>query len=106
MGCHGADAAERSRSQPFDLEAVVDFDADAASTSDALADTLDYAALHRRLLQIVASTSFALLERLASALLDAIFEDTRVHAAEITIGKPGILGGATPAVTLSRRRES
>ena len=105
MGRHGADAPERGRSQWFELDAVVDFDGNAAARSDALGDTLDYAALHRRLLLVVATTSFSLLERLASALLDALFEDSRVRAGEITIAKPGILGGATPSVTFSRRRE-
>ena len=104
MGRHGADASERARSQPFDLECIVELDTQAAEASDAIGDTIDYAALHRRLMLVVASTSFALLERLAAALLDAIFEDARVRAAEITVSKPAILGMATPSVTLSRRR--
>lgn len=106
MGRHGADAAERDRAQPFDLEATVEFDSATAQRSDALGDTIDYADLHRRLLLVVATTSFALLERLAGALLDAIFEDARVNAAEVSVSKPWILGSATPTVTLSRRREA
>lgn len=104
LGRHGADLGEREREQPFDIDLVVELDASAAETSDELTDTVDYAALHRRLVTLVASTSFALLERLARALLDAVFEDERVRFAQLTIAKPGILAGATPSVTLERRR--
>lgn len=104
FGRHGADPGEREREQPFDIDLVVELNAGAAELSDDLADTLDYSALHRRLVTVVAGTSFALLERLARALLDAVFEDQRVAFAQLTIAKPGILGGATPSVTLERRR--
>ncbi len=103
-GRHGADPGEREREQPFDIDLVVELDASVAERSDDLLDTLDYAALHRRLVTVVASTSFALLERLAGALLDAVFEDERIAFAQLTIAKPGILAGATPSVTLERRR--
>jgi 7,8-dihydroneopterin aldolase/epimerase/oxygenase len=104
LGRHGADPGEREREQPFDIDLVVEFDSTAVETSDALEDTLDYAALHRRIVMLVAGTSFALLERLGRALLDAVFEDERVRFADLTIAKPEILGGATPSVTIERRR--
>lgn len=104
FGRHGADPGERERDQPFDIDLLVELDTNAAERSDALADTLDYAVLHRRLVTVVASTSFALLERLARELLDAVFEDERVRFAQLTIAKPEILAGATPSVTLERRR--
>jgi dihydroneopterin aldolase len=104
FGRHGADPGERERDQPFDIDLLVELDTSAAERSDALSDTLDYAVLHRRLVTVVASTSFALLERLARELLDAVFEDERVRFAQLTIAKPEILAGATPSVTLERRR--
>jgi len=104
FGRHGADPGERERDQPFDIDLVLELDASAAETSDALSDTVDYAELHRRLVMVVGSTSFALLERLGRALLDAVFDDERVQFAQLTIAKPEILAGATPSVTLERRR--
>ncbi|MGB8965512.1 MAG: dihydroneopterin aldolase [Candidatus Cybelea sp.] len=101
-GRHGADPGERERLQPFDLEVSAEIDLRAAQTSDELSDTIDYAALHARLVRIVATTSYLLLERLAADLLDAVFEDRRVLRAAVTIAKPGILEGATPSVTLER----
>ena len=104
LGRHGADPGEREREQPFDIDLVVELDASGAELRDELSETVDYAALHRRLLAVVAGTSFALLERLARTLLDAAFEDERVSFGQVTIAKPGILAGATPSITVERRR--
>ena len=83
-----------------DLDAEIDLRP--AAASDDLANTLNYAALHRRLVRIVSTTSYALLERLAGRLLDEVFADNRVARAELTVSKPEILAGATPSVTLAR----
>jgi 7,8-dihydroneopterin aldolase/epimerase/oxygenase len=103
-GRHGANPGERDLTQPFDIEIVTELDLRVAQVSDDLADTLDYAALHRRIVEIVRTRSYALLERLAGDLLDAIFDDARVIRAQVTIEKPAILDGATPGVTLARER--
>ncbi len=55
----------------------------AASVSDRLADTIDYADIHRRIAAIVQQQSFDLLERLAAAIVDAVLEDARVRSVEI-----------------------
>ena len=102
-GRHGANPGERDLEQAFAVDVALDVDLRAAGFSDDLGDTLDYAALHERIVSIVESTSFALLERLASELLQAIFADPRVRAAEVTVAKPELLRGATPGVTLRRR---
>jgi dihydroneopterin aldolase len=46
-----------------------------------------------------------LLERLGAEILDVAFEDERVRAAEVSIGKPGLLDGATATGTVRRSRE-
>ncbi len=101
-GRHGTDAAERERRQRFDVDVTADLDLSAASQTDDLNATLDYAALTARIVRIVSTTSYALLERLAADLLDAVFDDARVLRARVTVSKPGILDGATPSVTLER----
>lgn len=101
-GRHGAAPGEREREQPFDVDVLLELDLRPAQASDALTDTLDYAALHARIAAIVAQTSFALLERLAGEVLDAIATDPRVRRVEVTIAKPHLLAGATPSVTLVR----
>ncbi|MBC5800069.1 MAG: dihydroneopterin aldolase [Candidatus Eremiobacteraeota bacterium] len=103
-GRHGADPGERERVQPLDVRLRLDVDVQRARHSDALTDTLNYAALHARVLEIVATHSYALLERLGEVLLSDVMRDQRVSAAEVTIAKPRRLGGATPAVTLRSKR--
>jgi dihydroneopterin aldolase len=102
MGRHGWAPGERERVQAFDIELNLQVDLQRAALSDDLSDTVDYAALCARIAGVVEGTSFALLERLAAEVLDAIFSEACVAGAAVTIAKPGILGGATPSVTLQR----
>jgi dihydroneopterin aldolase len=102
FGRHGANPGEREAAQPFDVTAVIELDLQAAERSDDLKDTLDYDIARSAISQIVASTSFRLIERLAGEILRAIFNDRRVVRAEVTVAKPEILEGATPSVTLRR----
>ncbi|HEY5349559.1 MAG TPA: dihydroneopterin aldolase [Candidatus Lustribacter sp.] len=104
-GRHGADPGERDRPQPFHIEVAFDLDLSRAGESDALEDTVDYAAVYERIMTIVEQRSYALLERLGCEMLDAIMADGRVVRAEVTIAKPGLLDGATPSVTLVRERQ-
>jgi len=99
---HGAEPGERGRDQTFEIGVIVDIDLRAAAASDDIEQTLHYGQLHQRLESIVRERSYALLERLAADLLEAIFTDPRVARAEVTIAKPERLAGATPSVTLMR----
>jgi dihydroneopterin aldolase len=104
FGRHGADAGEKDVPQPFDVDVLLDVDLAAARRSDALAETIDYAALHAAIVEVVATTSYALLERIGQEVLDRILSDPRVMRAEVRIGKPRLLAGATPVVTLRQAR--
>ncbi len=103
-GRHGAYAREKDHSQEFDIALKLDVDLTLASCSDRLTDTIDYAEIHRRVVDVVAQRSFDLLERLGGAIIDVAFADQRVATAEVSIGKPGLLDGATATVTLRRSR--
>jgi len=104
-GRHGVHARERERAQPFRIDLVLELDLSRAAASDDLRDTIDYAAVHRRIVEMVQSQSYALLERLASAILDEVASDERIVTADISIAKPALLDGATPSVRLVRQRE-
>ncbi|HTU70029.1 MAG TPA: dihydroneopterin aldolase [Candidatus Baltobacteraceae bacterium] len=104
-GRHGVHADERERPQPFRLDLVLELDLSRAAASDDLRDTINYAAIHRRIVEIVQTHSYALLERLAGVILDEITGDDRVVLADLSIAKPGLLDGATPSVRLVRARE-
>ena len=103
-GRHGAYPGEQDRPQAFDITLRLQLDLSAASDSDRLADTIDYAEVHRRVVEVVETRSFDLLERLGAAILEVAFADERVVAAEVGIGKPALLDGATAVVTLRRSR--
>jgi len=105
-GKHGANPGERDFMQPFDLELELDVDLRAARASDELADTLDYAALHAMVVRAVRERSYRLLERLGDVILAEILRDERIAAARLTIAKPNLLAGATPAVTVRARRDA
>ncbi len=105
FGHHGADPGEKTVAQPFDIDVVLELDLTAARASDALADTLDYSALHATIVRLVRDRSYDLLERLGADVLDAILADPRVHRARVRIAKPALLAGATPAVVLHAERE-
>lgn len=102
LGRHGADPGERDTLQPFDVTLRIETDLEPGAHSDDLKQTVNYAVLRDRVAEIVGSTSFRLIERLASEIAHAVLEDRRIAHAEVTIAKPGILDGATPSVTLRR----
>ena len=104
-GRHGVSQREREVEQAFDVDLTIECDLAGAAQDDEFAKTIDYARMHERVVAIVAGTSYALLERLAHAILDAVFQDERVLRAEVTVAKPGVLDGATPSVTLARANE-
>ena len=83
---------------------MLQVDLSASSRSDLLTDTVHYAVLYARLVEIVEGTSFSLLERLAAELRGAVPDDPRIHTAELSVAKPQLLDGATARVTLRRQR--
>jgi dihydroneopterin aldolase len=103
-GRHGANPGEQDVAQPLDIELSLAADLRAARTSDDLADTVDYAALHALVVESVQRERCRLLEHLGDVILDAVMRDARIATARVTIAKPGLLAGATPAVTVARRR--
>lgn len=104
LGKHGVHPHEREHAQPFRIDLVLHLDLSRAAASDDLHDTINYAAIHRRIVEIVQTRSYALLERLASVILDEVANDDRISCADISIAKPGLLDGATPSVRLVRER--
>ena len=104
-GKHGANPGERDRIQPFDVDLEIEVDVLRARASDALDDTIDYAALHATVVRLVGERSYRLLERLGDDILCDVMRDERIRAARVTIAKPALLAGATPSVTLRARRD-
>ena len=103
-GKHGASPGERERGQPIDVDLEIAVDAEQAASSDALADTVDYAELYRTCERIVTQQSFNLLEALAGRIAQACLRDVRIGEVTVRVRKPRLLDGATPEVQVHRRR--
>ena len=96
MGRHGVSTAERGVARLLEINVLIRADLSRAQASDSLEDTINYSSVHKRVIDIVQNQSFQLLERLAGAIVDTLFDDVRVQYAQVSIAKPERLDGATP----------
>jgi dihydroneopterin aldolase len=108
VGTHGVLAEEQARAQPFAVDLDLRVDLAAASTTDALADTVDYGEVAGLVERIVREEHFALLERLAGRIADAVLGlDERIAGVSVTVTKlrpPVPVDLASAAVRLERQR--
>lgn len=99
---------ERTQPQPLELDLDIEVDLGPSGTSDDLADTVDYGALCAAVEQIVALTSFSLLEALAQRVASTLLgSDTRISAVTVWVRKlrpPVAQQLATSGVRITRYR--
>jgi 2-amino-4-hydroxy-6-hydroxymethyldihydropteridine diphosphokinase len=98
---------ERRIRQPllFDLEMT--FDNRVPAASDAIADTLDYKAVSKRLVAFVSASSFGLVETLAERCAEIVLREFGVESLKLKLSKPGAVRGARAVgVTIERDRAS
>lgn len=96
---------ERRIRQPllFDLE--MDFDNRVPAASDAIADTLDYKAVSKRLVEFVSQSDFGLVETLAERCAELVLREFDVARVRLKLGKTGAVRGArTVGVVIERTR--
>ena len=110
VGTHGVLAEEQARAQPFEIDITLAADLASAAGSDALGDTVDYGEVAGVVGRIVADEHFALLERLAGRIADAVLGlDRRIAAVTVTVTKlrpPVPIDLSSAAVRLHRVRPS
>ena len=96
---------EREKKQDIVINITVSTEAEAAAESDDISDSIDYKELTKKVVSGVESTSFNLLERLASFILDIVMEDALVREATVEVDKPLALRFAdSVSVELTRKR--
>jgi len=88
-GHHGVLADERRDGQRFLVDVVLGVDATAASGSDDLRDTVDYATLVAAVERAVETEPVDLIETLAQRIADVCLSQRRVQWTEVTVHKPG-----------------
>ena len=94
---------ERQREQRLVVDVTLELDLSAAAASDALADTMDYAALTRRIRERLCGAKCRLVERAAALVLEECLADARVLRATVAVRKSGCVPGlASAEVVLSR----
>jgi len=98
---------EQRRRQPVLISLILECDLARAGRSDDLRDTVDYAALKRQVIALVASTRFQLVETLATRVAALCLQDRRLKAVTVRADKPTALTGArTVGVTIRRTRRT
>lgn len=96
---------ERTATQVLRVDLALTIPADAAKT-DALADTVDYAALTERVRAALVAAKCRMIERAAKLVLDLCFGDARVCQARVRITKAGAVANLdSAAVILEATRE-
>lgn len=80
------------QSLQFDIEMA--FDNRKPAASDDIADTLDYKAVSKRLIEYVSASSFGLVETLAERCAEIILSEFAVAHVRLKLSKPGAVRGA------------
>jgi dihydroneopterin aldolase/D-erythro-7,8-dihydroneopterin triphosphate epimerase len=102
----GVDEEERREKQDIYADITLDTDLRTAGRTDALADSVDYRALKKRILRMAESSQFCLIETLAQQIAEGCLADGRVDRVTVAVEKPGALRFArTVGVEITRSRD-
>jgi len=98
---------ERRIRQPLRFDLEMAFDNRLPAASDAIADTLDYKAVSKRLIAFVSQSDFGLVESLAERCAEIVLREFNVAKVKLKLSKPGAVRGASAVgVIIKRSRES
>lgn len=97
---------ERKIKQPIVLDIEMDSDNRRPAATDDIADTLDYKAISKRLIDFVGTSSFGLVETLAERCCAIILDEFGVTRVRLKLSKVGAVRGAKAVgVILERHRD-
>ena len=85
---------ERKIKQPIVLDIEMGFDNRKPAATDDIADTLDYKAVSKRLIQFVSESDFGLVETLAERCCAIILDEFAVAQVKLKLSKVGAVRGA------------
>lgn len=98
---------ERGIRQTLRLDIEMGFDNRIPAATDAIADTLDYEAVSRRLTEFVAQSEYGLVETLAEHCAAIVLAEFNVDWLRLKLGKPGAVRNAdVVGVVIERTRGS
>jgi dihydroneopterin aldolase len=96
---------EREITQTISLDLKMAFDISHAARSDDIADTLDYKAVSKRLIQFVEASEFQLVEALAEHCADIVLGEFPVSWVYLKLSKPGAVRGSSAVGVIIERGE-
>lgn len=101
----GVDEQERQEKQNVVVQIELQVDLREAGRTDALADSVDYSDLKKRVLDVAEKSQYRLIEALAQRIADECLKHRRVECVKVAVEKPGVLRFArTVGVEIVRRR--
>ncbi|HTP39038.1 MAG TPA: dihydroneopterin aldolase [Steroidobacteraceae bacterium] len=96
---------ERKLPQPLLIDLELPVDCARAAASDAVADTVDYKSVAKRVLAWVGTSQFHLVETLAERLALLLLEEFALEWVRLTVNKPGAIRHSRDVgVRIERRR--
>ena len=101
----GINEEERRDRQDVLINLVLDVDMRMAGESDDMDHAVNYRTLTKRVIQLVETARFYLVEKMAAEIAAICLDDPRVQRARVTVEKPGALRFArSVGVTVDRCR--
>jgi len=101
----GVNAEERRDRQDVLVNLVLYVDTRPAGATDDIDQAVNYRTLTKRIIQLVETSQFFLVEKLAAEIAAICLDDARVERVRVTVEKPGALRFArSVGVTVERGR--
>jgi dihydroneopterin aldolase len=105
-GFHGLTRLERQVGVRLSVDVDIEMDLEKSGRSDRMADTLNYAKVHKTVIEVGRGHSYKLLEAFARQLLDEFLHDPRVDRATVRVRKETpVLDGIVDAVGVQMSRD-
>ena len=101
----GVNDWEREVRQTVSLDLEMATDIQAAAETDDIADTIDYKAVAKRLIDFVEGADFQFVESIAERVSDIIREEFGVSWVRLRVSKPGAVTGAQDVGVVIERGE-
>ncbi len=103
----GINEEERRDRQDVLINMVLHVDTRPAGESDDIDQAVNYRTLTKRVIQLVETSQFYLVEKLAAEIAASCLDDPRVERVHVTVEKPGALRFArSVGVTIERGRDN
>jgi len=104
-GFHGLTRLERQVGVRLSVDVEIEMDLERSGRSDRMADTVDYAKVHKVVIEVGRGHSYKLLEAFARQLLDELLQDGRIDRVTVRVRKETpVLDGIVDAVGVQMTR--